>query len=92
MCGCDPLQRRPDNCRALFSSSPRRRYDYTFTFLATAIIQTVGALGYALLLPLVPRKEKDLAKSASKESLTEPLLGGGEEEEREEGGSLPGVV
>jgi MFS family permease len=38
------------------------RYDYTFTFLITAMMQTVGILVYALLLPLVPAQEEDLAK------------------------------
>jgi MFS family permease len=36
------------------------RYDYTFTFLITAMLQTVGILVYALLLPLVPAQEEDL--------------------------------
>ena len=33
------------------------KYDYTYTFLITAIIQGVGVAVWALLLPLVPRKE-----------------------------------
>jgi MFS family permease len=33
------------------------RFDYTYTFLITAIIQTVGTGVFALLLPLVPRTE-----------------------------------
>lgn len=33
------------------------RYDYTYTFLITAIIQSIGTAVWALLLPLVPRKE-----------------------------------
>jgi len=36
------------------------KYDYTFTFLITAIIQSVGVLFYFALVPLVPRKEQDL--------------------------------
>ena len=38
------------------------KFDYSFTFLITAILQSVGVLGYSLLLPLVPRSEKDLAE------------------------------
>ena len=37
------------------------KYDYTFTFLITAIIQTIGVLCFFPLFPLVPRKEQDLA-------------------------------
>ena len=37
------------------------KYDYTFTFLITAIIQTIGILCFFPLIPLVPRKEQDLA-------------------------------
>eukprot|EP00980_Cylindrotheca_fusiformis_P005485 scaffold1169_cov120-Cylindrotheca_fusiformis.AAC.35 len=33
------------------------KYDYTYTFLITAIIQTTGIAVWALLLPLVPREE-----------------------------------
>jgi predicted MFS family arabinose efflux permease len=33
------------------------KYDYTFTFFLTAIIQTVGIVVWSLLLPLVPRNE-----------------------------------
>lgn len=33
------------------------KYDYTHTFLLTAIVQTIGIAVWALLLPLVPRKE-----------------------------------
>jgi len=62
------------------------KYDYPFTFLITAIIQTTGAAGYMLLLPLVPRKEKDMKE----DELEEPLLRR-QEGEREEG-SLPEVV
>ena len=43
------------------------KYDYTFTFLITAIIQSVGILCFLPLIPLVPRKEQDLAASASDE-------------------------
>ncbi|GMH64013.1 hypothetical protein TrRE_jg11650, partial [Triparma retinervis] len=56
------------------------KFDYSFTFLITAILQSVGVLGYSLLLPLVPRSEKDLAKqrksaaSASTDDLSRPLL------------------
>jgi len=41
------------------------RWDYTFTFFITAIIQTMGILTFSLLLPLVPRREKDLSRSTS---------------------------
>jgi MFS family permease len=33
------------------------KYDYTYTFLITAILQTIGTCVWCLLLPLVPRKE-----------------------------------
>jgi len=46
------------------------RHDYTYTFAMTAIVQTVGTAVWALLLPLVPRKE-----GSREEILTsEPLL------------------
>lgn len=38
------------------------RWDYTFTFFITALIQTAGTLCFALLLPLVPKKEADLVQ------------------------------
>jgi MFS family permease len=41
------------------------RYDYTFTFLITAMLQTVGILVYALLLPLVPAQEEALRQDAN---------------------------
>ena len=47
------------------------KYDYTFTFAITAIAQTMGILVYALLLPLVPRKEEDLAKERAKTPIVE---------------------
>ena len=75
------------------------RYDYTFTFLVTALVQSAGTLGYLLLLPLVPTDEKKLAderrggERRSREGggggeapMGEPLLG------REERGSMPDVV
>jgi MFS family permease len=33
------------------------KFDYTYTFLITAILQSVGVAVWCLLLPLVPRKE-----------------------------------
>ena len=33
------------------------KYDYTYSFLITAILQSLGILIWATLLPLVPRKE-----------------------------------
>jgi len=33
------------------------KYDYTYTFLITAILQTIGIAVWCLLLPLVPRTE-----------------------------------
>ena len=71
-------------------------YDYTFTFLITAVVQSAGTLLLVLLLPLVPRSEEKLCeerkteslsrRSASRSDLEEPLLAG------EEGGRLTGVV
>jgi MFS family permease len=48
------------------------RYDYTYTFLITAIIQTVGIGVWIFLLPLVPRQEgtRDMANADS--STTSP--------------------
>ena len=45
------------------------KYDYTFTFLITAIIQSVGVLCFLPLIPLVPRKEQDLAASDEREGI-----------------------
>ena len=39
------------------------RYDYTYTFFITAMVQTTATLVFALLLPLVPRKENAQASS-----------------------------
>ena len=33
------------------------KFDYTYTFLITAILQSIGVAVWCLLLPLVPRKE-----------------------------------
>ncbi len=67
------------------------KYDYPFTFLLTACIQSFGTSLYLFLLPLVPRSEKALTESrmsrgGSTADLTEPLL-----RERDEG-SMQGVV
>lgn len=35
------------------------KYDYTYTFLITAMLQSIGAAVWCLLLPLVPRQEGD---------------------------------
>ena len=37
------------------------KYDYTYTFFITAIIQGIGIICFLPLVPLVPRKEQDLA-------------------------------
>merc|ERR1740139_1907599 len=60
------------------------KYDYPFTFLITAILQSIGCLSYLFLLPLVPSSEENLAQdrkilaemkvSRSRGSLAEPLL------------------
>jgi MFS family permease len=64
------------------------KYDYTFTFFLTAIIQSVGIVVWSLLLPLVPRNEggppnavdvgpqNDTTsdRDEGRESLEEPLL------------------
>ena len=60
------------------------QYDYTFSFLITAIVQTVGVGVWALLLPLVPRheggatttteEEEEEERDQSSNSLQEPLL------------------
>lgn len=61
------------------------KYDYTYTFFLTAVIQTVGLAVFALLLPLVPRHENASTFEAEEElnreepassadTLTEPLL------------------
>ena len=41
------------------------RYDYTYTFFITAVVQSASTLMFALLLPLVPRKEDEQASSES---------------------------
>ena len=33
------------------------KYDYTYSFLITAILQSIGILIWSTLLPLVPRRE-----------------------------------
>ncbi|GMH65988.1 hypothetical protein TL16_g12906 [Triparma laevis f. inornata] len=77
------------------------RFDYTFTFLITAIVQSVGTLMCVVLIPLVPRSEKSLAEDRKSEalarkskgsrgSLSEPLLGG--EDEEADSSRMSGVV
>ena len=50
--------------------------DYTFTFLITAILQTLGVVGMIFLIPLVPKDESEMTRSSSMASGTirEPLL------------------
>mmetsp|Transcript_53621 Transcript_53621/g.130620 ORF Transcript_53621/g.130620 Transcript_53621/m.130620 type:complete len:235 (+) Transcript_53621:119-823(+) len=66
------------------------KYDYTYTFLITAILQSCGIVVWSFLLPLVPRKEgtrvmddadssndsrrSEARPSADVDSLTQPLL------------------
>jgi MFS family permease len=65
------------------------KYDYTYTFFLTAILQTLGLLVWAMLLPLVPRNEDETrigqevtdsqdespnTENAGSGSLEEPLL------------------
>lgn len=50
------------------------KYDYTYTFLITAVLQTIGILVWCLLLPLVPREEGNREEE--------------DEEEEEEGGEV----
>ena len=55
------------------------KYDYTHTFLITAIIQSIGIGIWAFLLPLVPRNEGERPVGTEQEtssSLEEPLLPG----------------
>ena len=44
------------------------RFDYTYTFLITAIIQSVGTGVFALLLPLVPPTEGNHSHSEEDEN------------------------
>ena len=75
------------------------RFDYTFTFLITAIVQSVGTLMCVVLIPLVPRSEKSLAEDRKSEalarkskgsrgSLSEPLLS----DEEADSSRMSGVV
>lgn len=61
------------------------KYDYTYTFAMTAIVQTIGIAVWSLLLPLVPRKEgsgrsteevgtTETDTDGANNSLSEPLL------------------
>lgn len=70
------------------------KYDYTFTFLITAILQSVGVVGYTLLLPLVPRSEKALAdaRASSTSDLTRPLLDDTRESTDPDSSRMTGVV
>jgi MFS family permease len=66
------------------------KYDYTRTFLITAILQTIGTAVWALLLPLVPRNEGEALRyvatnttaqentdsNTNQLTLEEPLLSG----------------
>jgi len=55
------------------------KYDYTHTFLITAIIQSIGIGIWAFLLPLVPRNEGERPVGTEQDtssSLEEPLLPG----------------
>lgn len=60
------------------------RYDYTYTFLITAIIQSVGVGVWTLLLPLVPRTEgtsqEDASERESAGSISPTDTGGSESE------------
>ena len=44
------------------------KYDYTYTFFITAIIQGIGIICFLPLVPLVPRKEQDLAVTPEEET------------------------
>ena len=44
------------------------KYDYTYTFFITAIIQGIGIICFLPLVPLVPRKEQDLAVTTEEET------------------------
>jgi MFS family permease len=59
------------------------RFDYTYTFLITAIIQTVGTGVFALLLPLVPRVEGGNS-SPDASSLQVQVQGGSQEDSNED--------
>jgi MFS family permease len=52
------------------------RYDYTYTFLITAIVQTVGIGVWLFLLPLVPRKEgaRDMTNADSITTSPSPTI------------------
>lgn len=43
------------------------KYDYTYTFFLTAVIQSIGILTWMLLLPLVPRQENAYFPSVLRE-------------------------
>ena len=64
-------------------------YDYTFTFLITALLQSLGTLGYFMLVPLVPRIEAELEeeRKSGGGGMNRPLLEEDGEAGREE--SLP---
>jgi len=47
------------------------KYNYTHTFLLTAIVQTIGVAVWGLLLPLVPRKEGQQSMQAEGENENE---------------------
>lgn len=49
------------------------KYDYTYTFFLTAILQTMGLAVWALLLPLVPRHENESThRQSNVENSTSP--------------------
>lgn len=48
------------------------KYDYTYTFFLTAIIQSVGLGIWCLLLPLVPRHEHEFGPESDEGPIEEP--------------------
>jgi predicted MFS family arabinose efflux permease len=57
------------------------RFDYTYTFLITAILQTAGIAVWCLLLPLVPRTEGSQGEESEDITTTSPSSSSEEEED-----------
>lgn len=60
------------------------KMDYSFTFFITALIQTVGTLVFALLLPLVPKQESISMQQEEEEAAASGSSGSSAEQQQQQ--------